>query len=125
MVQIHFFFTELFLITPSTEIAQMVPLAEKRSLGLQIRNIFKWHLLLKHWSKVKLFHRIVPHDAFYQHCTNSSSPPNKGAARTLDKKFLLMTFPPEQLVQIQNNFTDLELFVIMLFTKLAQMVPLR
>ena len=33
-----------------------------------------------------------------------------------------MTFPPGPLVQIQNNFT--ELFLLMPFTKIAQMVTL-
>ena len=31
----------------------------------------------------KLFHRIVPHEAFYKNCINGSGPPNKGAAREL------------------------------------------
>ena len=49
--------------------------------------------------------------------------PNKGAARALDKKCLLMTFPPEPLVQIENNLT--ELFLMMASTKIAQTVLLR
>ena len=47
---------------------------------------------------------------------------NKGAARALDKKYLLMTFPPEPLVQIQNNFT--EFILTMASTKIAQTVLL-
>ena len=43
---------------------------------------------------------------------------NKGDARPLDKKCLLMTFPPEPLVQIQNYLT--ELFHIMPVTKILQ-----
>ena len=43
----------------------------------------------------------------------------KGAARAVDKKCLLMTFPPEPQVQIQNIFT--ELILIMPSTKIAQM----
>ena len=46
---------------------------------------------------------------------------NKGAARALDKKCLLMA-SPEPLAQIQNDFT--ELFLIMDSTKFAEMVPL-
>ena len=42
----------------------------------------------------KKIHRTVPHDAFYRNCTNSSTPKNKGAARALDNKCLLMTFLP-------------------------------
>ena len=57
-----------------------------------------------------------------QNGTNGFTPPNKGAGRALDKKCLLMTFPPEQLVQIQNNFT--ELFFMMVSTKIAQTVLL-
>ena len=53
----------------------------------------------------KSFHRIIPHYAFYQNCINGSTPPNKGAARALDKTRILMTFPPEPLVQIPYNFT--------------------
>ena len=70
-------------------------------------------------SNTKSFHRIVPHDAFYQNCTNGSTLMNKGAARALDKKCILMTFPPEPLVQIQNNFT--EMFLMMPSSKGAQM----
>ena len=44
-------------------------------------------------------------------------PLNKWAAGALDKKCLLMTFPPEPMVQNQNNFT--ELFVIMASIKIA------
>ena len=33
---------------------------------------------------LKLFHRMVPHDAFLQNCTYGSAPPNRGAARALD-----------------------------------------
>ena len=70
----------------------------------------------------ELFHRIVSLDALYQNCTNGSAQPNKGATRALDKKCRLMTFPPEPLVQIQNNFT--ELFLILASTKIAQTISL-
>ena len=63
----------------------------------------------------------VPHESLFQYCTNGSAPPNRRAARAPDKKYLKMT-SPEPLVQIQNNFT--ELFLIMPFTKIAQMVLL-
>ena len=53
---------------------------------------------------------------------NGSAPSNKGAARALDKKYLLMTFPPEPLVQIQNNFA--EFFLMMASTKIAPTVLL-
>ena len=70
---------------PLPKIAQMVPLRRTKGLPeLQIRNTFKWHFLLNHWSKFKI-HRIFPHDAFYENCTKGSSPVNKGAARALDK----------------------------------------
>ena len=46
----------------------------------------------------------------------------KGAARGLDKKCLLMTFPPEPLVRIRNNFT--EMFFMMPSTEITQMVLL-
>ena len=51
---------------------------------------------------------------------NGSSPQNKMTTRALDQKCLLMTFPPEPLIQIQNNFT--ELFLMMTSTKIAQTV---
>ena len=46
----------------------------------------------------------------------------QGAARAQDKKYLLMTFPREPPVQIQNNFTVL--FLMMASTKSAQTVLL-
>ena len=61
---------------------------------------------------------MVPHDAFYQNCTAKQI---KGAAIALDKKCIKIT-STEQLVQIQNNFT--ELFLMMPSTKIAHMVAL-
>ena len=74
------------------------------------------------WSKFKIISQIVPRDTLYQFCTNGSAPLNKRATRALDKKYLETASPPEPLVQIQNNFT--ELFLMMPSTKIAQMVPL-
>ena len=62
----------------------------------------------------------VSYDALFQNCINGSDPPNRRAARSLDR--FLQTKTPEQLAQIQNNFT--ELFLIAPSTKIAQMVPL-
>ena len=89
---------------------------------LKIRKLFND---ISSWTtrpNLKLFRIIVPHDAIYQNCTNGSAPPNEGAARALDRKCLLTTFPPEPLVQIQNNFTGL--CFIMPLTKIALMVLL-
>ena len=49
---------------------------------LYIRNNFK---------DIWIIERI-PHDALYQNCTNGSPPPNKGATRALDKKYLKRYF---------------------------------
>ena len=65
---------------------------------------------------------MVPHDASYLNRTNGSTQPKKWAARALDKKCLLMTLPPERLVQIKNYFT--ELFLMMTSTEIAQKVSL-
>ena len=55
LLQIQNNFTELFLIIPSTKIAQMGSLRGTKGLPeLQIRNDFKWHFLLNHWSKFKM-----------------------------------------------------------------------
>ena len=48
--QIQKYFTEMFLIMPSTKIAQIVPLRSAK--GCQ--SFFKWHLLLNHWSNFKI-----------------------------------------------------------------------
>ena len=54
LVQIHNISSELFLIIPSTKIAQMVWLHwTKGPPELQIRNLFKPHLL-NHWSEFKI-----------------------------------------------------------------------
>ena len=89
----------------------MVPF--RRSEGrpkLQIRNIFKRHFLLNHWSKYKIFSQkcsdTVPHDVIYQNYTSVSTALNKRAARALDKKCLETTISTESLFQIQNNFTS-------------------
>ena len=44
----------------------------------------------------------------------------KNAARPIDKKYLKMTSPPEQLTQIKNDFK--EMFLMMPFTKIDQNV---
>ena len=89
LIQIQNNFTELFLMSPFTKIAQIVPLHwTKWPPKLQIRNIFKRHLLLNDWSKFKVIHRFFPHDAFYQNCTNGSAPSSKRGVRALDKQYL-------------------------------------
>ena len=60
--------------------------------------------------------------ALYPNGQNGSTPPNKWAARALDKKYFFKKKSPEQLVRIQNNFT--EMFLIMPFAIIAQMDPL-
>ena len=82
---------------------------------------FKWHLL-NHRSKFKIISRNCSSWCLLPKLHKWFCSPNKGTARALDKKCLLMTFPCEPLVQIQNNFT--ELFLIMPLTKIAQMVLL-
>ena len=82
---------------------------------------FKRHLLLNHWPKFKWFHRIVPLDTLYRNCTSGYTPLNKRVARAPDKKYLLMAFPPEPQVQIQNNFTGL--FFMIPSSNIAQMFP--
>ena len=67
---------------------------------LHIRNIFKRHLLL------------------HKYCKNGFAPSNKGSVRALDKKCLLMPFPPEPIVQIKNNFT--EFYLIRSLPKLSK-----
>ena len=74
---------------PSTKIAQMVPPTEQKGhqssrWEISLNDIFS----LTIGPNSKLFHRIVPHDAFYQNCTNGSAPLNKRAARAPDKKYL-------------------------------------
>ena len=95
----------------------MVPLhVTQGPLEHQIGNLLNDFSSWTTGPNLKLFRIIVSHIAFYQNCTNLSAPQNIGAARALDKKSILMTFPPERLVQIQNNFT--ELFLIMPLTKI-------
>ena len=54
LVQIQTYFTEIFLIMPSTKIEQMVLLHKTRGpLELDIRNHFKGYLL-NHWSQFKI-----------------------------------------------------------------------
>ena len=158
---------------PFTKIAQMVLLHRtKGPPELQIRNIFKRHLVLNHWSSFKIISQNYSSWYPLPNCTNGSAQLKSRAARAPDRnifkrhllnhlskfkifsqncslwcllsKFaqmvmlhrtkgcqssrwemsfnILMTFP-EPLVQIQNNFT--ELFLIMPFTKIAQMGQLR
>ena len=64
----------------------------------------------------------VSHDALFQNCINGSTPPNRRAARALDKKSFKQHWPPEPQAQIQNNFT--EKILIIPSTEIAQMVPL-
>ena len=45
---------------------------------------------------------------------------NKKATRAIGKKYLWMTLPPDPLVQMQNNLT--EMFLMMSFTKIDQNV---
>ena len=117
-VQIQNNFTELFLFMPYTKIAQTGSLHKRKGLPtLQIRTIFKQHLL-NHWPSSK---ELFP-NAFFDNYTNGSAHWNKGATRALDSKFLLMTFPPESTVLIQNHFT--ELFLMMAATIFAQTVSL-
>ena len=121
LVQLQNDFTELFLIMPFTKIAQMVLLyCSKGPQELKIRNISKRYLL-NQCQNSNYFIRIVPHDAFL-HSGSSLLLPNKRAARALNKKCILITSPPEPLVQIQNNFT--ELFLMIASTKIAQTVLL-
>ena len=49
-------------------------------------------------------------------------PEQKGAARALDKKYVLMAFSPEPLVQIQNN--SIELFLVIISPEIAQTVSI-
>ena len=49
---------------------------------------------------------------------------NKVVARALDKKCLQMTYPHEPLVQIQNDFTELFLMILVISTKIIQTVLL-
>ena len=53
------------------------------SMCPSINFCFKWQLL-DNWSKLKIFLKSVPHNAFYQNCTNGSTPLNKRAARPID-----------------------------------------
>ena len=58
----------------------------------------------------------VPHNVLYHNCINGSALLNTRATRA-PEKILETTYPPEPLVQIQNNFT--ELFFMMPSTKIA------
>ena len=64
------------------------------------------------------FSQNVPHEAHYHNCTNGFEALNKKAARAINKKYLLMTSLPKQLVQIQDNFK--EIFLMMPSTKIDQ-----
>ena len=100
LVQIQNNFTELFLLIPSTKLAQIVLLRwTKGPPEPQIRNIFKRHLLWNHLSKFKIISQNL------ENSTNGSAPLNRGAARAPDKKYLLTTSPPKPLVQTSYNFT--------------------
>ena len=41
---------------------------------------------LNHWSKFRVTHMNVPHNALFKNCLNASAPPNRRAARALGKK---------------------------------------
>ena len=88
LVQIQNYLTELFLIMPLPKLRIWFHSTEKGSPELQIWNIFKQHPLLNHCSKFKIISQNFPHDAIYQNCTNGSAPPNKWAAKALDKNDL-------------------------------------
>ena len=60
--------------------------------------------------------------ALLQKCTNRSALHNKIATITKDMIYLQATSPPELLIQIQNNLT--EMFPIMALIKIAQAVLL-
>ena len=105
-------FIKLFLIMPSTKIAQInllrwtkgrqrsrleislkasppvplvliVPLRWTEGLPeFQIRNMFKRHLLLNHWSEFKISSQNFPHNTLYRYCTNGSTPQKKGPAQS-------------------------------------------
>ena len=47
----------------------------------------------------------VPYDALFQNCINGYAPPNRRATRAPDKKSFKQ--PPDPLAQIQNNFTEI------------------
>ena len=104
--------------------AQIVPLWwTKGPPELQIRNVFKGHLLLNHWSKFK----IISQNCFSWFPLSKlhkwfCSAEQKGA-RVPDKKYLKKASPPESLVRIQNNFT--EVLLIVPSTKIAQINQIR
>ena len=117
-------FTELFLITPSTNTAQMVPLFWTKGLSeLQIRNIFKQYfppeLLAQIQKKFTELFLITPSTKTAQMVPLLWT---KGLPELQIRTIFKLYFPPELLAQIQNNFT--ELFLITPSTKIAQMVPL-
>ena len=90
-----------------------------RATRAQDNKSFKQHQLLNLWSKFKIIAQNFPHDAFYNICTNSSAPLNKGVARALDKNFNnIWTTGP-------NTINFMELFLMMPSTKVAQIVLLR
>ena len=138
LVQIQNNFTELFIMMPSTKITQMVPSIEERdcqssrkempfnyfyhwttgsnsgliqrSPELKMRNVFKWHLFLNHWSKFKIVSQKhsswCPLPKLHKWFCSAE----KGVGRALDKKYLQMK-SPEPLVQNHNNFTEMVLML--------------
>ena len=92
------------LDTKSTKVAQMVPLRwTEGQPELQIRNIFKRHLLLDHGAKFKIISQNCSSWCLLSKLHKWFCFTKQMAARTLDKKCHLMTFPPEPLDQIHNN----------------------
>ena len=89
LVQIQNDFTQLFLMMPTTKIAQMVPLQGTNGLPeLYIRNDVKNIFILNHWSQFKIISQNCSYDALYQNLTNGYTPPIKWAARALSVKCL-------------------------------------
>ena len=85
LVQIQNNFTELFLIIPSTNIAQMTLLHWTKGLvssrqEISLNTISSWTTC----PNSKLFYRIVPLDTFFQKSRNGSAQLNKRATRAPD-----------------------------------------
>ena len=92
----------------------------RRVTRVQDQKSLKRHLLLDHRPKLEINSQNCsskcPLPKFYK-CVRSTE--QKGRK---DKKYLKKTSPPEPLVRIQNNFT--ELLLLTPSTKIAQMVSL-
>ena len=111
MAQIQNNFTALFLITPSTKIAQMVPLACTEGLPeLWIRNIFKQHFLFNHWLKFKIISQNYSSWCILPKLLNGCPLLNKGAPREPPRDFKIRNVFKRHLLihwsQLQNDFTE-------------------